>query len=84
MVNRGENGGSNISTTRISNKEPVGVNLEATGLEPVADAMAAVGELSPEHHTDPPDSLDGEGDIVMEDDMSQGPGLAEDGSGPPA
>nr|GMC69667.1 uncharacterized protein LOC109192712 [Ipomoea batatas] len=62
--------GSIISTTRVSNQKPVD------------DALNAVGEQSPEHHTDPPDSMNGEGDIVMEDDIPQGPGLAEGAADP--
>nr|GMD40616.1 hypothetical protein Iba_chr10aCG11060 [Ipomoea batatas] len=55
-----------------------------TSTQVPGDASNVSEELSPEHHTNPPDSMDGEGDIVMEDDMPQGPGLAEDVAHPAA
>nr|GMD97102.1 uncharacterized protein LOC109192712 [Ipomoea batatas] len=64
IVNRGENGGNDIRTTIVSTQELV------------ADVPAAENTESLEHHGDPPDGMDAEGDVVMEDDMCREAGPA--------
>nr|GLL33563.1 uncharacterized protein LOC109146841 [Ipomoea trifida] len=54
VVIRGENGGNLISSSRVY-----------TG-EVCVEAVPADGCSSPEHHGDPPDAFDPEGDVVME------------------
>nr|GMC97870.1 uncharacterized protein LOC109156749 [Ipomoea batatas] len=54
VVVRGENGGQVVNSTRVNN-----------GDSPVMAPVVST-ELSQEHHTDPPDALDVEGDVVME------------------
>lgn len=54
VVSRGEKGGQVISTSRVLNGEPI------------KDASAAVDNLSFEHHADPPNALNYEGDVVMD------------------
>nr|GMD68657.1 uncharacterized protein LOC109156749 [Ipomoea batatas] len=71
VINRGENGGSTIRTTRVTNQEPVQVPLPAVNQDHMDNALDAAGDRSPEHHTDPPDCRNGEGDTIMEDDMPQ-------------
>nr|GMD45723.1 uncharacterized protein LOC109156749 [Ipomoea batatas] len=54
VVVRGENGGQVVNSTKV-------VNGESPEMTTVAST-----ETSPEHHADPPDALDVEGDVVME------------------
>nr|GMC77844.1 uncharacterized protein LOC109150389 [Ipomoea batatas] len=63
-VNRGEKGGAVVTTTRVQHSDRG---------EPASTAFDAP---SNEHHGDPPDGLDCEGDVVMEieDQQSSGAG----------
>nr|GMD68490.1 uncharacterized protein LOC109193892 [Ipomoea batatas] len=70
VVNRGEDGGNIINTTIVVTQDHEDHGLDATV------------DHSQEHHTDPPVGFDGEGDIVMEDDMPQDPGLPEEATAP--
>nr|GMD60351.1 uncharacterized protein LOC109181278 [Ipomoea batatas] len=70
VVNRGEDGGNIINTTIVVTQDH-----EDHGLDAAVDH-------SQEHHTNPPVGFDGEGDIVMEDDMPQDPGLPEEATAP--
>lgn len=54
MVVRGVNGGSSIESTRVCAGESSGP-AQSGGICP-----------SPEHHRDPPEGLDHEGDVVMD------------------
>nr|GMC80249.1 uncharacterized protein LOC109167347 [Ipomoea batatas] len=59
VVNRGEDGGNVIRTTTVSTQE-------------LAAVVPAIADTeTPEHHADPPEGLDAEGDVVMEDDISR-------------
>nr|GLL49509.1 uncharacterized protein LOC109156749 [Ipomoea trifida] len=51
-------------------------------VEHAVDTLVRDGHLSAEHHTDPPDGMDDEGDVVMEDEMLQGDGQEEGPDGP--
>nr|GMD66280.1 uncharacterized protein LOC109156749 [Ipomoea batatas] len=70
VVNRGEEGGNIINTTIVVTQDH-----EDHGLDAAVDH-------SQEHHTNPPVGFDGEGNIVMEDDMPQDPGLPEEATAP--
>nr|GMC86952.1 uncharacterized protein LOC109156749 [Ipomoea batatas] len=69
-VNRGEQGGSVVHTTQVRTSEWVQEPLPSTD------------GSSPEHHGDPPDGVDQEGDVVMEIEDQQETVLAEGASSP--
>nr|GMD39368.1 Retrovirus-related Pol polyprotein LINE-1 [Ipomoea batatas] len=64
-VIRGELGGQVINSTRVATEEAPTATAEESEV------------LSQEHHTDPPDGLDMEGDVVMEIEDHNGDNLTE-------
>nr|GMD24976.1 uncharacterized protein LOC109156749 [Ipomoea batatas] len=67
VVIRGELGGQVINSTRVTHEDGPTANNEESGAHPL------------EHHTDPPDDFDTEGDVVMEIEDPNGESLKEGG-----
>nr|GMD17672.1 uncharacterized protein LOC109156749 [Ipomoea batatas] len=67
VVIRGEMGGQVINSARVANEEGPTANTEESEAQ------------SQEHHTDPPDDFDMEGDVVMEIEDPNGENLTEGG-----